>query len=75
VHVDGDNREIQLQRSALPRIIEGDTDPPVKVQPRTMLLRQGLDEVPPQPYFLHEGEVPRQDRGPVLTRFGLVLLR
>lgn len=59
VHVDGDNREIQLQRSALPRIIEGDADPPVKVQPRTMLLRQGLDEVPPQPYFLHEEEVSR----------------
>jgi hypothetical protein len=59
VHVDGDNREIQLQRSALPRIIDGDPDPPVKVQPRTVLLRQGLDEATPQPYFLHEEEVSR----------------
>jgi hypothetical protein len=59
VHVDGDNREIQLQRAALPRILEGDPDPPVKVQPRTMLMRQGLDAVPPQPYLLHEEEVSR----------------
>jgi hypothetical protein len=59
VHVDGDNREIQLQRAALPRILDGDPDPPVKVQPRTTLMRQGLDQVPPQPYFLHEEEVSR----------------
>jgi hypothetical protein len=59
VHVDGDNCAIQLQRSALPRIIGGDPSPPVKVRPRTMLLRQGLDGDPPQPYLLHEEEVPR----------------
>jgi hypothetical protein len=59
VHVDGDNREIQLQRAALPRILEGDPNPPAKVQPRTMLLRQGLDAIPPQPYFLYEEEVTR----------------
>jgi hypothetical protein len=59
VHVDGDNREIQLQRAALPRILEGDPNPPVKVQPRTMLLRQGLDQVPAQPYFVHEEEISR----------------
>jgi hypothetical protein len=59
VHVDGDNREIQLQRSALPRILANDPSPPAKVQPRTMLLRQGLDADPPQPYFLHEEEVSR----------------
>jgi hypothetical protein len=59
VHVDGDNREIQLQRAALPRILEGDPNPPVKVQPRTMLMRQGLDGVPPQPYLVHEEEVSR----------------
>ena len=57
VHVDGDNREIQLQRAALPRILEGDPNPPVKVQPRTMLMRQGLDDVPPQPYLVHEETV------------------
>jgi hypothetical protein len=59
VHVDGDNREIQLQRAALPRILEGDPNPPVKVQPRTVLLRQGLDQAPPQPYLVHEEEISR----------------
>jgi hypothetical protein len=59
VHVDGSNREIQLQRAALPRIIDGDRESAVKVQPRTRLLREGLDRVPAQPYFVHEEEVPR----------------
>lgn len=59
VHVPGSNREIQLQRAAMPRIIEGDPNPPVKVQPRTVLLRQGLDQNPPQTYFVHQEEVPR----------------
>jgi hypothetical protein len=59
VHVPGDNREIQLQRAALPRILKGDPDPPAKVQPRSVLLRQGLDLAPPQPYFVFEEEVPR----------------
>jgi hypothetical protein len=60
VHVPGDNREIQLQRAALPRILEGDPDPvKQKVRPRTTLLREGLDQTPPQPYFVHEEEVPR----------------
>jgi hypothetical protein len=59
VHVDGSNRDVQLQRAALPRILEGDPDPPVKVQPRTRLLREGLDRSPAQPYFVFEEEVPR----------------
>jgi hypothetical protein len=59
VHVPGSNREIQIQRAALPRILEGDPDPPVKVQPRTALLREGLDHAPAQPYFVHEEEVSR----------------
>lgn len=59
VHVAGDNREIQLQRAAMPRLLEGDPDPPRKVRPRTALLREGLDQTPPEPYFLHEEEVPR----------------
>lgn len=59
VRVPGDNREIQLQRAALPRILDGDPDPPVKVRPRTVLLRPGLDDSPPAGYFLHEEEVPR----------------
>ena len=59
VHVEGDNREIQLQRAAMPRILEGDPDRPRKVRPRTALLREGLDLLPAQAYFLHEEEVPR----------------
>lgn len=59
VHVDGSNRQIQLQRSRMLRIIDGDPNPPVKVPPRTTLVRQGLDVSPPQPYFVHEEEVPR----------------
>ncbi len=59
VHVDGDNREIQLQRASMPRIVIGDPNPPEKIKPRTSLLRQGLDETPAQPCFLHEEEVPR----------------
>jgi len=59
VHVPGSNREIQIQRAGLPRILDGDPDPPVKVQPRTVLLREGLDRVPAQPYFVHEEEVSR----------------
>jgi len=59
VHIDGSNREIQLQRAAMPRILEGDPNPPLKVRPRTVLLRQGLDASPPLSYFVHEEEVPR----------------
>jgi hypothetical protein len=59
VHVDGDVREIQLQRAAMPRVLDGDPDPPVKVEPRSVLLRHGLDETPARPYFVHEEEVSR----------------
>jgi len=59
VHVPGDRREIQLQRAAMPRIIEGDTQPAQKVRPRTRLLRPGLDQAIPDPYFVFEEEVPR----------------
>jgi hypothetical protein len=59
VHVAGSNRAIQLQRAAMPRILEGDPNPPVKVEPRTVLLREGLDRLPAQPYFVFEEEVPR----------------
>ena len=41
VHVPGSNREIQLQRAALPRSIDGDPQPPVKIRPRTGLLGEG----------------------------------
>lgn len=59
VHLPNNNREIQLQRAAMPRILPGDPGPPEKVQPLTALLRQGLDSVPAQTYFLHQEEVPR----------------
>lgn len=59
MHVPGDVREIQLQRAAMLRIIEGDPSTPAKVSPRTSLLRVGLDDTPAAPYFLHEEEVPR----------------
>lgn len=58
-HVTGSVREIQLQRSRMLRIIEGDPNPPVKVPPRTTLVRQGLDVTPAQTYYVHEEEVPR----------------
>ena len=41
VHVDGSSREIQLQRAAMPRFLEGDLSPfPEKVRPRTSLLSE-----------------------------------
>jgi hypothetical protein len=55
VHVEGSVREIQLQRAAMPRILEGDPNLPEKVRPRTTLLRQNL----PKAYFIREEEVPR----------------
>lgn len=59
VHIDGSTREVQLRRAAMPRIFEGDPNPPVKIRPRTDLLREGLDAEPQQLYNLHEEEVPR----------------
>ncbi|MEM9149297.1 MAG: hypothetical protein AAGB19_02435 [Cyanobacteria bacterium P01_F01_bin.3] len=59
VHIENNNREIQLQRASMPRILPGSPERP-KVKPRTILLREGLD-IPgnPQPYFIQEEEVPR----------------
>ena len=64
VHVPGDNRSIQLQRAALLRTLPGDPLPPVKVEPRTSLIREGLADG--KAYFLHEEEVPRA--GVVVTQ-------
>jgi hypothetical protein len=58
-HVPGNVRETQLQRASMLRIIPGDPDQPVPVEPRTALLRPGLDSAPRAPYFVHEEEVPR----------------
>jgi hypothetical protein len=57
VRVPGSNRKIQLQRAAMPRVLDGAMTPPAPVRPRTTLLREGLDAA--QPYFVHEEEVPR----------------
>lgn len=66
VHVRGDNRQTQLQRASLLRIIEEDPDQPVKIKPRTAILREGLDHLAadgttPEPlaFYIHEEEVPR----------------
>jgi hypothetical protein len=59
VHQENDNRQIQLQRAAMPRILRGDPNPPLRVRPRTSLLRVGLETQPRTPYLLHEEEVPR----------------
>lgn len=60
VHVPGDLRETQLQRAAMPRLLDGDPDPvPARIRPRTVLLRAGLESTPKNGYFLHEEEVPR----------------
>jgi hypothetical protein len=55
VHVPGDNRSIQLQRAAMPNIVG--VLPPV--QPKTALLREGLDVPVPRSYFVNEEEVPQ----------------
>jgi hypothetical protein len=63
VHVADNNREVQLQRASMPRIVDDDlTSLPVslrKVKPRTTLLREGLDAAPPRSYMIYEEEVSR----------------
>lgn len=63
VHNPGSNREIRLQRAAMPRFIPG---PLEAVEPRGAILRPGLDELPAQAYFFHEEEVSRA--GALVTR-------
>jgi hypothetical protein len=59
VGVPDDPRAVQLQRGAMLRILEHDPVDPVRVRPRTFLMRDGLDTLVRQPYFIHEEEVPR----------------
>jgi hypothetical protein len=65
VHIDGDNRETQLQRAAMLRILDGDIvnghpADPTPIRPRTSLLRVGLDGTgASRPYVVHEEEVSR----------------
>lgn len=56
-HVKDSNREVQLQRAAMPRILEGKIGNPDKIRPRTSLLQEGL--AIKDSYFIHEEEVPR----------------
>jgi hypothetical protein len=56
-HVKDSNREVQIQRAAMPRILEGNPARPDKIRPRTSLLQEGLAKR--EPYFIHEEEVPR----------------
>jgi hypothetical protein len=57
VHVPGSNREIRLQRAALPRVIPRDPHRPEKIRPRSTLLREGM--AAGAPYFLNEEEITR----------------
>ena len=62
VHVPNSNRQIQLQRAAMPRILVGDSNPAQKVQPLTSLLRQGLDLSPGPNIFSARGRGPTSGR-------------
>lgn len=59
VHINGSNREIQLQRASMPRVTE--VKPPHQIRPRTLMLREGIDDMDNQsyPFFIFEEEVPR----------------
>jgi hypothetical protein len=60
VHIPDDNREIQLQRAAMPRLLEGQEGiVPAKIRPRTALLREGLEADQTRHYFIAEEEVER----------------
>jgi hypothetical protein len=65
VHKENSNREIQLQRASMLRILEQDPNEPVKIKPQTSVLREGLENENPDgtanplAYFIHEEEVPR----------------
>ena len=59
VQTPAQQQQIELQRAAMPRILPGDPKPPQKVEPRTSLLRHGLDQANPAPYFLQENEISR----------------
>jgi hypothetical protein len=65
-HVANSDREVELQRAGVLRLIDGDPQSPVRIEPATALLRRGRDQLPTQPMFVHEEEVPRS--GTELTR-------
>ena len=60
VHIENDNREIQLQRAAMPRLLEGHHGVvPAKIQPRTAFFRERLKLATGRQYFIAEEEVGR----------------
>lgn len=61
VHKQESKRQIQLQRATMPRILEGDEVIPAKIEPRTSILREGLDGEGESNtiYFLHQEEIRR----------------
>lgn len=60
VHMENDNREIQLQRAAMPRLLEGEEGlTPQKIKPRSRILREGLDQPAPDAYIIAEEEISR----------------
>lgn len=60
VRVEGTARRIRLQRASMPRILENDTaGNSKKIKPRTQLLREGLDDLIVEPYFINEEEIPQ----------------
>jgi hypothetical protein len=59
VHLAGSVRETQMQRGAMPRLLGPDPSAFKPVEPRTSLLRPGLEELPKKPFFVFEEEVPR----------------
>lgn len=64
-HLPGSNRQVRLQRAAMPRLTGA--IPRSAIEPRGRILRVGLDETQvKQPYFVHEEEVPRS--GVIVTR-------
>jgi hypothetical protein len=65
VHKPGSNREIRLQRARMPRLVPVIAENP-DVEPRGAILRPGLEEEPPQPYFINEEEA--AGTGAIVTR-------
>jgi hypothetical protein len=58
--VSSTERQIRLQRAAMPRVLDDDPADPKRIEPLTMLLRDGLDRAPRESYFLEEAEVERE---------------
>lgn len=49
------NGQMRLRRAALPRILKD--RPPIRIRPRTQLLREGLESPQAQPFDLNEEEI------------------